>query len=178
MGPNTLSGHLSVMYTTECQVMFVIRAIRPILAPSRKLGLLSGLLGNRETPDAFSVTAAAERRDVAETDRKAKDLVWASGCTSWFIDPNTGRNTIMFPDYQFKLWLRSVFLSWDDFIYTKASRGVSRNVKVNTKWSSSTIATGLIVTGALVGLSFRRDIKAFANTAAWKDHIPHLFSTL
>src|ERR1700748_278611 len=79
MGPNTLSGHLSVMYTTECQIGFILRVIQPILESiHRPLG--------SDYPESVVVTAPAERRDVEMVDRKAKKLVWASGCTSWFID--------------------------------------------------------------------------------------------
>ncbi|KAJ9204616.1 hypothetical protein DTO164E3_1791 [Paecilomyces variotii] len=96
MGPNTLSGHLSVLYTTECQIDFIVRVIRPILK-----GLNSSLLPSLlriEYPESVAVTPIAERMDVSMTDNNAKQLVWTTGCTSWFIDPNTGRNTIMFPD--------------------------------------------------------------------------------
>lgn len=31
-------------------------------------------------------------------DTKANILVWATSCTSWFIDETTRRNTIMYPD--------------------------------------------------------------------------------
>ncbi|KAM5356896.1 hypothetical protein ACJ41O_003542 [Fusarium nematophilum] len=105
MGPNTLSGHLSVIYTTECQINFALRAIGPIL---------------RKQAHIVEVTPDAEKKDIDEVQEKAKKLVWASGCTSWFIEAKSGRNTIMFPDWQFKFWLRSVFVPWGDFEYRKA----------------------------------------------------------
>jgi hypothetical protein len=117
MGPNTLSGHLSVIYTTECQIGFIIRAVRPILA-----GLDSNRLIGREYPDSVAATDIAERRDVRYVDEKAAKLVWASGCSSWFIDENTGRNTIMYPDYQFKFWLRTIFIRWEDLTYKNGSK--------------------------------------------------------
>ncbi|KAI1078822.1 hypothetical protein F5B20DRAFT_546324 [Whalleya microplaca] len=109
MGPNTLSGHLSVIFTTECQVNAVIQLIRPIIKT----------LHGKATRAAqvISVKPEAERRDLLLTQTKARRLVWATGCSSWFLDPVTGRNSIMFPDYQFKFWLRSSWISWDDFIY-------------------------------------------------------------
>ncbi|PTB63615.1 FAD/NAD(P)-binding domain-containing protein [Trichoderma citrinoviride] len=113
MGPNTLSGHLSVIYTTECQINFTLRIIRPIL---NAMGTgTSALATGRPTCDIVSVEPSAEKRDIETVQQKAGKLVWASGCTSWFIDENTKRNTIMFPDWQYKFWLRSVFISWDDF---------------------------------------------------------------
>ncbi|KIL83770.1 hypothetical protein FAVG1_13046 [Fusarium avenaceum] len=116
MGPNTLSGHLSVIYTTECQINFTLRVLQPIL---------------KGDADIVEVTAEAEKRDINRVQKKAKELVWATGCTSWFIEERTGRNTIMFPDWQYKFWLRSVFVSWGDFEYrnvsTKSPVSTSRN---------------------------------------------------
>ncbi|CAJ0551376.1 Ff.00g113060.m01.CDS01 [Fusarium sp. VM40] len=106
MGPNTLSGHLSVIYTTECQINFTLRVLQPIL---------------KCQADIVEVTAEAEKRDINRVQEKARELVWATGCTSWFIDEKTGRNTIMFPDWQYKFWLRSVFVSWGDFEYRNVS---------------------------------------------------------
>ncbi|KAF4987762.1 hypothetical protein FGRMN_10186 [Fusarium graminum] len=106
IGPNTLSGHLSVIYTTECQFNFTLRVLRPIL---------------KGRADIVEVTAEAEKRDIHNVQEKAKSLVWATGCTSWFIDEKTNRNTIMYPDWQFKFWLRSMFVSWGDFEYRSVS---------------------------------------------------------
>lgn len=115
MGPNTLSGHLSVIYTTECQINFAIRIIRPILNAIKTE--LSWLTVSRPDRDIVAVKPSAEKKDIETVQQKAKKLVWATGCTSWFIDGNTKRNTIMFPDWQYKFWLRSIFVSWDDFAY-------------------------------------------------------------
>ncbi|KAF9893503.1 hypothetical protein FE257_010815 [Aspergillus nanangensis] len=143
MGPNTLSGHLSVIYTTECQINFVLRIIRPILNGTNRSLLLS-LLGI-ESPDSVTVTSVAERKDNAQTDHKAKQLVWASGCTSWFIDPSTGRNTIMFPDWQSKFYLRSVFIPWNDFVYRKAPRGLAREVAVRSPLMNAVAFAGTVI---------------------------------
>ncbi|KAM0480179.1 hypothetical protein ACHAPX_004004 [Trichoderma viride] len=119
MGPNTLSGHLSVIYTTECQINFAIRIIRPILNAIKTE--LPWLAVSRPDRDIVAVKPSAEKHDIESVQQKAKKLVWATGCTSWFIDGNTKRNTIMFPDWQYKFWLRSIFVSWDDFAYRKSA---------------------------------------------------------
>lgn len=113
MGPNTLSGHLSVIYTTECQINFAMRVIKPIMG-ALKTGR-SFFPITRTAYDIVDVKATAEKKDVDTVQEKAKKLVWASGCTSWFIETKSNRNTSMFPDYQYKFWLRSVFISWGDF---------------------------------------------------------------
>lgn len=95
-----------MIYTTECQINFTLRVLQPIL---------------KCQADIVEVTAEAEKRDINRVQEKARELVWATGCTSWFIDEKTGRNTIMFPDWQYKFWLRSVFVSWGDFEYRNVS---------------------------------------------------------
>ena len=48
---------------------------------------------------------------------RLKQLVWSSGCTSWALDPKTGLNIAMYPQYQFFFWLRSIFIPKEDFEY-------------------------------------------------------------
>jgi hypothetical protein len=129
MGPNTLSGHLSVIYTTECQINYTMRVLRPILSGKA---------------DIVEVTPEAEKKDIDRVQEKAKSLVWATGCTSWFIDEKTNRNTIMFPDWQFKFWLRSVFVAWNDLEY--------RNVITNKPAKMSRVGLSLLAVAGLVGL--------------------------
>jgi cation diffusion facilitator CzcD-associated flavoprotein CzcO len=90
MGPNTVTGHLSVIYTVECQINYVLRLIEPIVARSR-FGLLAG-------PQVTSVDVKAESalNDSKWMQDKLKKLVWASGCSSWALDPKTGMNIAMF----------------------------------------------------------------------------------
>ncbi|KAK1533129.1 hypothetical protein CPAR01_09837 [Colletotrichum paranaense] len=121
MGPNTLSGHLSVIYTTECQMNLTMRLITPIMrALSNSKSRLPSIWN---APDVVEVTPSAEDKDITNVQDKAKKLVWASGCTSWFIEPNTNRNSIMFPDWQYRFWLRSVFVTWSDFSYRLSRDG-------------------------------------------------------
>ncbi|KAE8373493.1 hypothetical protein BDV26DRAFT_296878 [Aspergillus bertholletiae] len=177
MGPNTLSGHLSVLYTTECQINFIVRVIRPILNGLNR-SLLSSLLGT-EYPESVAVTPIAERKDVSMTDQKARQLVWATGCTSWFIDASTGRNTVMFPDWQFKFHLRSVFISWTDFVYKKSAKGSGREVSVVPQYSLSVATGSIVLAGALLGLSSFGSFKSPSTLAALQERIERfLLSTL
>lgn len=148
MGPNALSGPLSVIYTTECQINFILRVIRPILDGMRG-SLLPSLCGPSH-PDSVAVSSVAERRDVGMVDQKAKQLVWASGCASWFIDEKTGRNTFMYPDFQFKFWLRSIFVPWQDFIYTKAAKAGTVQGTVSAHTRGSTVAAVSVIVGAVL----------------------------
>ena len=89
-GPNTTTGHLSVIYTVECQINFVLRLLDPILS---KRG--------RSRVTSVDVKADAAIDDSQWTQSKLKDLVWASGCTSWALHDTTGFNVAMYPEFQF-----------------------------------------------------------------------------
>ena len=113
MGPNTASGHGSVLYITECQINFALRAMKPILRSlwaERSILPTFGLKAK-----VVKVKADSEQADIDNVQQKAKGLVWSSGCTFWVLDPTSKRNSIMYPDFQYKYWLRSLFVRWKDF---------------------------------------------------------------
>ncbi len=64
----------------------------------------------------------AEKNDNTWIQAAAAGLVWATGCTSWYVDAVTGRNTMLYPDWQFKFWLRSIFFPWTDFNLHRATK--------------------------------------------------------
>lgn len=95
-----------------------MRVVEPII---RALGSSRALFPSLGTyPDTVVVKPGAESKDLAWVQDKAKQLVWATGCTSWFIDEKTGRNTIMYPDHQYMFWWRSLWIPWRDFSYTRS----------------------------------------------------------
>jgi hypothetical protein len=116
MGPNTASGHGSVSYTTECQINFTLRVIKPILT-ALKAGRSSLPVAGQKT-DIVKLKPNAEQVDIDTVQDRLKHLIWSSGCTSWALDLRTGRNVTMYPDFQTKYWLRSIFVSWRDFEFS------------------------------------------------------------
>lgn len=158
IGPNTVSGHLSVIYTTECQINFTMRMIAPILRSlRRKTSLLPRLMA---PVDRVVVTAEAARRDDMWVQSQAKKIVWASGCSSWFVDPRTGRNTQMYPDWQWKFWVRSSWYPRGDFVYG-TSRALAEREKAKSRSALPellgmlTIAAGILATVGFAGDSRR-----------------------
>ncbi|KND86419.1 Baeyer-Villiger monooxygenase [Tolypocladium ophioglossoides CBS 100239] len=148
MGPNTLSGHLSVIYTTECQINFLLRIIQPVMKSLRaKRSKLPSLWS---PPDIVAVTAGAEAKDIAEVQEKASKLVWATGCVSWFIDLKSGRNSIMYPDWQYRLWLRSVFIRWSDFRLSFSRDDVTARKNRSRGRSLAVALAATIVVGAVL----------------------------
>lgn len=133
MGPNTVTGHLSVIYTVECQINFTMRIIKPIL---KSMQSPQAVLRTRTPVDKVVVSATSQRRDNDWIQEKAKELVWATGCTSWFIDPKSGRNTQMYPDWQYKFWARSIFIPWQDFIYSRSKALGQRERQHPQTWTS------------------------------------------
>lgn len=153
MGPNTVTGHLSVIYTVECQINFTLRLLEPILKslPSyRSRSFLPSLLTG-PVPATVEVRPEAAAQDFEWTQREAKKLVWASGCTNWAVDPKTGLNNMMYPDWQFMFWLRSIFWRKQDFIF-RNEKSEEIEPGRTRKW-----AVRLLTLGALVGVFTGKD---------------------
>lgn len=118
MGPNTASGHGSVSYITECQINFTLLVIKPILNALKAQRSILPVIGQKA--DIVKVKPSAEQADIDNIQERAKELVWSSGCTSWALDEQSKRNTTMYPDFQYRYWLRSIFVAWDDFEFSKS----------------------------------------------------------
>lgn len=93
MGPNAVTGHLSVIYTVECQINFTLRLLDPIfksLSSYRSRSFIPQVLA--PPPATVEVKSEAAFADSQWTQQAAKKLVWASGCVNWAVDPKTGLN--------------------------------------------------------------------------------------
>jgi hypothetical protein len=148
MGPNTVTGHLSVIYTVECQINFILRLLTPLLTslPSyRSASYIPRLIAS--TPATVEVRPDAAQRDSEWTQREAKKLVWASGCTNWAVDKKTGMNNMMYPDWQVMFWLRSVFLKKADFVYKDEKSGKEVSPGEGMRWARRVVLTAMLVGG-------------------------------
>jgi hypothetical protein len=143
MGPNTLSGHLSVIYTSECQINYTLRVIKPVMQALQSSR--SRLPTWRGAPDIVAVSAEAEARDIASTQSKAKKLVFASGCTSWAVEDKTQRNTAMFPDWQYRFWIRSIFVAWSDLVYRTSAEAA----KIHRQNGPGAGTLGIVAAGSV-----------------------------
>ena len=179
MGPNTTTGHLSVIYSTECQINFSLRLLKPILQP-RRLGLLQSLLLGYpvRAADTVSVTAEAERRDNEWIQRASRGLVWMTGCTSWYVDARTGRNTMLYPDWQFKYWWRSVFIPYSrDFVFrTSPQKAIpapelaAEKQRRGRKRRGDTLAKVATTTAAVTsGLGVALGVSLALGVVSWSD---------
>ncbi|KAK5111151.1 hypothetical protein LTR62_005351 [Meristemomyces frigidus] len=116
MGPNTVTGHLSVIYTVEAQITMILRLTEPILKSLRSTPR-GQLMSANQSVEAVNVNAESAKQHSAWLQEKLSKLVWSSGCTSWALDSKTGVNIAMYPEYQFLFWWRSIFIRSQDFTY-------------------------------------------------------------
>jgi cation diffusion facilitator CzcD-associated flavoprotein CzcO len=94
LGPNTGLGHTSVVFMIECQLTYLLDALRHL----RRHGL------RRLEPKP-----EAQRRFVETVDRRMRPTVWAAGgCRSWYQDA-TGRNSSIWPGFtwRYRLFMRN-----------------------------------------------------------------------
>ena len=123
MGPNTVTGHTSVIFSSACQILLTLGLLKPILKP--------GLFQSPATVVEVKPEAAA--RDIANTRETLKEFVWSAGCTSWALDPGTNTNIAMYHNYQWHFWLRCLFLRSNDFTYRIPGKG-RRSLAVGYGW--------------------------------------------
>lgn len=179
MGPNTVTGHLSVIYSVECQINFILRLLDPIVKslPSyRSRSLVPSFFA--AAPATVEVKAEAAATDSQWTQKAAKKLVWATGCVNWAVDRKTGLNNskifcnekptcfekgweanvcvVMYPDWQFMFWLRSVFWKKSDFVYVDEETGKEVNPHVR-KTVLRLVTVAAFASGAFLGRHWIRD---------------------
>ncbi|MEZ0165686.1 flavin-containing monooxygenase [Kineococcus sp. LSe6-4] len=82
-GPNASLGHNSAVHVIESQIGYLLGALDHLAA----------------APGPLEVSLDAQRRYTAEVDALAADSVWLrGGCSSWYVDPRSGRLTLLWPD--------------------------------------------------------------------------------
>lgn len=162
MGPNTVTGHQSVIYTVECQINLVLRLIEPIV----KSGSLAGATSRRRKITSVNLLSRAGLHNSDWMQKKLNKLVWSSGCTSWALDPETGVNIAMYPEYQFIFWLRTLFIRGEDFEYAqKTEKGLEKKTLLVGGFKDVV----RIVQAALAALAMTAGVLRFSQTRIWFD---------
>ncbi|KAI0378268.1 FAD/NAD(P)-binding domain-containing protein [Hypomontagnella monticulosa] len=108
IGPNTLPSNNSTLHAIECSIVYVTRLLKGGWARSG---------GDRRNPLVLMPTPEAEVQFNAMIQRKMKDLVYTSQVSTWYINKDTGKNTLIWPGTQFSFW-RSRCVSpirWSDW---------------------------------------------------------------
>ncbi|GAA5938055.1 hypothetical protein JCM3775_005325 [Rhodotorula graminis] len=114
MGPNSATGHSSVLFTSEAQLNLVFHLVRPLLKQLRK--------NPKGRPAPYvEVTSEAEDRVYARLRAEMKKKIWEKdGGVSWYVDQKTGLCTTLYPWSQVHFWRSCTFPRFGDFKWTKA----------------------------------------------------------
>lgn len=81
-GPNAALGHNSAIYMIETQLHYVLGALDHLDAAGATW---------------LEVSADAEAAYTREIDERSASTVWLTGCDSWYVDPRSGRLTLLWP---------------------------------------------------------------------------------
>ncbi|GAC66439.1 flavin-containing monooxygenase [Gordonia soli] len=81
-GPNAALGHNSAIYMIETQLDYVLGAVDFL---------------SRDAESSLEVSASAEVEYTREIDERSASTVWMTGCGSWYVDPRSGRLTLLWP---------------------------------------------------------------------------------
>jgi len=84
-GPNTALGHSSIIFMLESQLNYVTKAVNVALNSN-------ALIEPKEH---------VAQRWTRELQAKLPGTVWATGCSSWYLN-DSGTNTTIWPDFTFK----------------------------------------------------------------------------
>jgi len=109
-GPNTATGHSSVVMASENMVNYSLKFIKLILN------------GEASTVD---VKKEAEIAYTTELQEALKDTVWQSGCSSWYYTKD-GWNSIVYPYTQVDFWRRCAFPKYYHWNIAYTSKGLSK----------------------------------------------------
>lgn len=130
-GPNTVTGHSSVILATECMVEYSLKHIKL---------LLDG------TASQVEVKQEAEVAYTAEIQEQLRQTVFAnSGCRSWYKE-DSGWNSTTYPYSQFRFIWKCTFPKWSDWNIKYTKKGRRRQL---IRQGLTIIALSLAVLGAL-----------------------------
>lgn len=107
LGPNSATGHTSAIIAAENSINYALRVIRPILVDGRAA--------------AADVRPEAERAYVERIQADLGKMVFASGCSSWYVKETAGGkqwNSATYPWTQAYYWYRSLFPVWKDWQFS------------------------------------------------------------
>ncbi|MCW0098785.1 4-hydroxyacetophenone monooxygenase, partial [Burkholderia pseudomallei] len=101
MGPNTGLGHNSMVYMIESQIEYVLGALKAM---------------RTERAEAIEVRPLVELEYNNRIQNKLKGTVWSTGgCSSWYLDPRTGKNTTLWPTFTWRFRQETAFFSMADY---------------------------------------------------------------
>ncbi|GAA5820998.1 hypothetical protein JCM3770_004463 [Rhodotorula araucariae] len=115
-GPNSLTGHSSVLFNTECTVEMMVKLLKPVVSAlkSERKGASAS-----EAAPSVEVTQAAEDAWYKAMRAEMEKKVWEmNGAISWYIDPKIGKCTTLFPWSQPEFMRQTREIPRDRFIWS------------------------------------------------------------
>jgi cation diffusion facilitator CzcD-associated flavoprotein CzcO len=93
VGPNTALGHNSQIFMIEAQARYIVDVVRRL---------------RRRRARSAEVRPDVQSAFNDWIDDRMAGTVWQSGgCRSWYQDPRSGRNTVLWPDTTIAFWRRT-----------------------------------------------------------------------
>ncbi len=117
------------------------------------------------------VKPEAQYRDLAWVHGKLKNLVFNSGCQSWWMDPKTKKNTFIYPDPMFLYWLRTIFPRWSDF---EVRRVETAKAPISKVFAASTLLS--LGVGSLAAVMTWTDVEKYSGLVS--HHLQNVFTLL
>lgn len=99
MGPNTGPGHTSVLVYTEAQIQHVLEAIQLLRGEGVRYVNV-----RQKSQDAYNERIQG----------RMKHMVWSTGCTSWYLSPDT-KNHSLYPGFAAEYVVRARHFDPDDY---------------------------------------------------------------
>lgn len=153
-GPNTATGHSSVILATENMVNHALHFIQPIIA------------GDVST---YEVKESAERQWTKNVQQALKKTVWHhGGCSSWYFKPDTGWNSVTYPWSQIHFALRCMFPRRSDWTATYTRKGLlKKRLRVCLAVLAVALATRTFVYARSYGLDWSALRSKLARLLSW-----------
>ncbi|GAA4661469.1 NAD(P)/FAD-dependent oxidoreductase [Amycolatopsis dongchuanensis] len=93
VGPNTGLGHNSQVFMIESQARYIVDSLRKL---------------RRRGAECMEVRPEVQDSFNDWLDSRMAGTVWQTGgCRSWYQDPRSGRNTVLWPDTTIAFWRRT-----------------------------------------------------------------------
>ncbi|KAJ7290271.1 hypothetical protein C8J57DRAFT_1164511 [Mycena rebaudengoi] len=140
-GPNTTTGHMSVVFTTECQIDYIIKCIKPILA-----GQVKTIEVTHKATDAYNDKIHARLARSVHVD-----------CQSWYRTDG-GKVSSIFPGPGTLFWLWTLRPKWSDY-KVNATSGWVRRQKLMRLLRRSSLLFLVVAVGA--SLTKRKELGTF-----------------
>ena len=109
-GPNTVTGHTSVILASENAVNYILKLVRGIVQ------------GDVRT---YEIKESAERSWTAWVQDQLKNSLFnTGGCRNWYVDQKTGWNSSAYPRSQVDASLRHMVVKWWDWEAVRTRKGM------------------------------------------------------